>query len=205
MSTATKRTSDSDIIFQMFSLLFLDEDCVNMPAAAILIIKDFDIAGIPWYANKLLKSEMYDKGDASVEAVDYEYNTNPLKHNVIVQMIRTRRYPGTIIADLSGETYFESFKPHFGEVLKKYVNQGGRIAFPSCEGHLLMDVLTVFFDVPWETAEYATSNYTAPAGLVSSSRICNNEYWSRRSVYNEILVLAVYVKLLRGAYIKTLQ
>ena len=79
-------------------------------------------------------------------------------------MIQTCCYKGIVIAELCECYCLGSFQRHLGNVFKEYVNRGGRLAFPTCDGVDLIDVLKTLFDVQWEPTEFTKSYYSIPAG-----------------------------------------
>lgn len=60
--------------------------------------------------------------------------------------------------------FHAKFVAELGVALKEYVSKGGRVAFPTSEGLMLIKVLKPLFNVQWETENYRRINWRAPTG-----------------------------------------
>lgn len=134
----------------------------------ILLLQGFDTVGVGWYADELKKCQLYDENGTEVEVLDFEYGKSKLKRKEIVAAICSGVYPAIIVADLSNDDVFMKFKKHLGLPLLEYVARGGRVAFPTSDAMMLLQVLKPLFGVQWEFAACHRINWRVPDGRAAA-------------------------------------
>lgn len=127
---------------------------------SVLLIKGLDIVGISWYADHVLRSKIFESARAKLTILDYKYDQCETARAEILSALRARRHNTVIVCDLS--EYHDQFVLHFGDALRHFVRLGGRVAFPTCEGLLLLPVLRRLFQVQWKEGMYGRA-YWCPA------------------------------------------
>lgn len=68
------------------------------------------------------------------------------------------------MSDLCADMYGDKFKAVIGPALVEYVENGGRVAFPTTEGGQLVEVLKELFGVISEWQQYGRDHYGPPEG-----------------------------------------
>lgn len=105
---------------------------------------------------------MYAMCETNVEVMDHKDGEKETCEQIAAAN-RSGCYSAIVISDLSAEAQFPKFTTLIGPALLEYVGKGGRVAFPTSEGIMLLDVLKELFGV--------VGNGSGTGELTSASRM----------------------------------
>lgn len=121
---------------------------------SILLIDGMSMTG--FYVNDLKASSVLAASGAKLHILDYDDGAGKAK---IIEELDSGRHRATIVCDLSVQQ--SEFKLFLGTAVKRFADNGGRVAFPTTEGLLLLPVLKALFSVPWKEGSYYRSTWAA--------------------------------------------
>jgi hypothetical protein len=85
--------------------------------------------------------------------VDFHYGREN-NARACVRALESGAFHAVVVCDLSDRGCIPSFQASLGTPLRNFATAGGRVAFPTSEGHFVAPVLREIFGVQWEHGDY---------------------------------------------------